>query len=258
MPGLFEPKAITWPGETDLRDNLLSYIKKYSDAGKNTGENLTPYERTALEQLGLYTGGGASPTSQAAEAEMLKTLRGEYNPETSAYYRPVIQGIEARRDAARDRLRRSSQLGGNLTSLSRVTAEANSDTEYEAQIAQMMLGLQQDERNRMLGVIPQALQYGQYVEEGPLRKAEANRTIGSIPRDLETGAINTGSGILTNYKPSYYFEPTDDYMNQVTKKSKFNWGGLAGAGLGLLATGGNPSGATAGYQAGSAFQGYFG
>ena len=262
MASLLEAKPILFPGEADLRDNLLSYVKKYSDARSNTGEKLTPQEQAALSFLEQYQIGGDSEYGKAAGDEILKTLRGEYNPETSAYYAPVIKGIEQRRDQARDTLRRSFNLGGNLSSLSRARAEADNNTSYEAQIAQIMLGLQQDERNRMLGIIPQALQYGQYVEEGPLRKARASTEF-DIPRQLETGAINTGTGILTGYKPSYYFEPTDDYLNKIlgsTSKSKglgaAGIGSLIGAGIGTIVAPG--AGTLTGAQLGGQLGGYFG
>lgn len=254
-----EPVPLMWPGEGDLRDRLLSYTKKYGDANKNL-ENLTPQEKEALGFLDLYGDAtpGGSPYNEAAGQEILKTLRGGYDPQSSDFYAPVVRGIEQRRDQAQDRLRRSFQIGGNLSSLSRARAEAMSDTEYEGQIAQMMLGLQENERGRMLSVIPGAMNLGEYVEEGPLRKAQAYREIGSIPRDLETQSVELGQGILTGYRPTYYNPMDFSYMD--ASKSKKNLGagigGLAGGALGAFM--GGPAGAAAGYSMGSSLGGYFG
>lgn len=198
------PQPLMWPGEAGLRDDLLGYVNKYYDANENM-KNLTPYEEQALGYLEEYNMGGPSRINQMSEQEMIKTLSDGYDPATSPYYAPVIAGIEQRRDQARDRLRRSSQIGGNLTSLSRVRAESDSDTNYEAMIAEMMLNLQSQERQNKLSVLPQAMKYGEYVEETPLRKADATRTIGSIPRDLEDKAIGVGKDMLLNYQPSYYY-----------------------------------------------------
>lgn len=257
----YEPVPLMWPGEAELRDRLLDYTKKYGDANANLN-NLTPQERQALEFLDVYGEGtpGGSPYNMAAGGELLRTLSGAYDPESSAYYKPVISGIEQRRDQAVATNRRGYQLGGNLSSLARARADAETGTSYDAQIAEMMLGLQERERGRMLSAVPAALNLGQYVEEGPLRKAEAFRSVGSIPRDLESNAINLGQGILTNYSPTYY-NPLN-YMQLNNRKSQLG-SGLGGAlGAGIGAAFGGPPGAAVGYAAGgslgSGLSGYFG
>ena len=231
---LIGPTPITWPSETELRDQLLAYIKKYGDANENLG-NLTPQEQSALSFLDQYLQGGSSQVMTAGKEEILKNLRGEYNPETSAYYKPIISTIEQRRDLARDRLRRQMQLGGNLSSLARARLEGENDITYEGEIANLMLNLQENERNRMFSSIPYAMSYGEYEEKTPLMKAGAARNIGSIPRDLESGAINTGMSMLTGYQPSYYFPMYIPDYSSSSNSSKNKWGSaLSGAAQGAV------------------------
>jgi len=219
---LIEPRPIGEDWQTELRDQLLAYIKKYGDANENLG-NLTPQEQSALSFLDQYLQGGSSQVMTAGKEEILKNLRGEYNPETSAYYKPIISTIEQRRDLARDRLRRQMQLGGNLSSLARARLEGENDITYEGEIANLMLNLQENERNRMFSSIPYAMSYGEYEEKTPLMKAGAARTIGSIPRDLETGAINKGMSMLTGYQPSYYFPMYIPNYSSSSNSSKNKW-----------------------------------
>lgn len=256
MPNLFEPKPITWPGEEKLRGDLLGYINKYKDANKNM-ENLTPYESQALEFLQQYLDNDQiAPTITAGESEVMKTLMGDYDPESSAYYKPLISGIEQKKQQAISKSNRASQLGGNLTSLSRLRAGNELETSYDAETANLLMGLQERERGRRLEVLNPALQYGQYVNEGPLRKAEAARTVGSIPRDLETGAINLGSGILTNYRPTYYMDPTDEYLKMLSGKGGSGWGRALGSIAGGV--GGAMIGGPTGGALGASLGGYFG
>lgn len=248
------PKMIEWPGEGELREKVLNYVRKYGDIDK-ASQSLTPAEQEALKYLGYYTEGQAGPTYAAGEQEILKTLAGEYDPTTSPYYEPTLKAIEQRRDTARDRLRRGYNLGGNLSSLARARAESESDISYEGQISDMLMGLQERERERRLGVLPQAAAYGQYTEESPLRRAEALLSVGNIPRQLETGAINMGQQTLTGYRPTYYWP-----MYSSTKSGGASpWGGAASGALGGAAMGSafGPWGTAIGAGVGG-LMGYFG
>lgn len=274
MPITYEPKPILWPGEANLRDSLLDNYYKYSDANQNLGK-LTPQEQAALSHLDQYLKSGPSEVMTAGRDEILKNLRGEYDPETSAYYKPVVSAIERRRDTGRDRLRRQSQLGGNLSSLARARLESDSDIAYEGEIANLLMGLQQRERDKMFQSIPYAASYGEYEEKRPLMKADAARTIGSIPRDLETRSLDMGSNMLMGYKPTYY-NPMDfmDYrpdmielqQSQLDKERKKSLGQLIGTGGGAaLSIGAAPftGGASLAYlptamSAGGQMGGYFG
>lgn len=253
MPKLVEvqPKALMWPGEADLRERLLGYSKKYGDANTNLNY-LTPQEREALSFLEMYGDqpAGSSRLLSAIQDDLLGGFESGFDPAASPYFAPAVRGIEQRRGEAVARNRRDYQLGGNLSSLARARADADIDTNYEAQIADLMLGLSEREKAR---AIPTALNLGQYVEESPLRKAEAFRNIGSIPRDLESNAVNVGSGILTNYRPTYYNPLNFQYFKPTQAEKLFSAvGGAAGFAFG------GPQGAQAGMQIGNQLGGYFG
>ncbi len=209
-----EPLIPDW--QMDLRKGLpgeFDKLRGFSPLEKR-GESLM---MDILGSPGLMD----SEIGGATSAQILKTLRGEYDPYTSEYYKSLRRGIEREGDVSRGRISRSAQKAGMLQSTPRLMREARLEDEMVGAKGDILAKLFESERGRAISTLDPAMRFMELGETQPLRRAGAAYTYGGLPRSIEekilagkTGVagMSTPYGVKNLYGPS----PMEDIMGMGT------------------------------------------
>ena len=186
-----EPLIPKW--QEDLGKQLADWAKQYISSYvpgaeyKSLTKLMTPtfWEQTALEKLTDYMKQPIPTLIPEAKEEISKTLKGEYDPYTSEYYKAMKKGVERERKErlrslnnlmAKYGLRSSSYRGKGLSDLEEETFE---------KLSQLLATLSENERIRRLQVLPYALETAKFEEMLPVQRIQTGMQYGSLPRLLE-------------------------------------------------------------------------
>ena len=220
---------------------------------------LSSYEQTGLKTLGEYLSSPLPMQSNLfglTSGELEKTLGGEeYNPATGPYYEAYRTNVARDLQKAIDVIRRRAAGAGGRTVFAGgpVQEEREAMLAGNANIAQILGQLFENERTRRLGAVPLALQTMGWAEQVPQGRVAAAETLGALPRTVEQsdltaqyqdylnrlsslqslfgGAAGMAGANLPWYEPSYQPSPFSQLM-----------GGLSGGMGGLSSLGGALSG----------------
>lgn len=152
---------------------------------------LSPLEQKTLSMIEARMDKGIEYPQiyQTGREELMKTMRGEYDPAESQLYAGFRAASEMEEKEALGELARRSQLGGMLYSEPTQRAMGETMQRYSAGRQQMLGGLTEAERARQYGSIMPAMAAGQYEIERPLALEMENIGLGmgygSRPREIE-------------------------------------------------------------------------
>jgi len=154
---------------------------------------LSEFEQFGLESLNKYLSSRMpteTPLYGLAESELTKTLGEEYDPFTSEYYQAYRTNLERELQRAKDRLAATSSARDAFFGGGRLQQERELEESALGNIAQTLGAMQEAERARRLGVVPQALEFMQYGEQAPLGRIAASQQYGALPREVEQTGLD--------------------------------------------------------------------
>ncbi len=199
-----EPMLPDWL--MDLRKNLPAEFEKL--------RGLSPLETTGgalLTQLLGQPVGAETGLGGAVSEQLLKTLKGEYDPYTSPYYGSLRRGIEKEGEVGRAQIRRSAQKAGMLQATPRLMKEARLEDLMLGAKGDVLARLFETERGRGLEAVRPAMEMMELGETQPLRRISAAYGYGGLPRSIEekilagkmgVAGMGVPYGIETLYGPS--------------------------------------------------------
>ena len=209
-----EPMLPEWLME--LRKNLPAEFEKLRGLSglETTGKALL--EKLLGQPVGMETELGG-----VAGEQLMKTLKGEYDPYTSPYYGSLRRGLEKEADVSRAQIRRSAQKAGMLQATPRLMKEARLEDLLLGAKGDVLSKLFEREREMSLGAVTPAMSMMELGETQPLRRIQAAYGYGGLPRSIEekilagkTGVagMQTPYGIKSLYGPS----PGDEMLGMGT------------------------------------------
>ena len=198
--GLFSSKKIE-PVITDPRNPqrqqvdafLANYVSQYGpqyQPGKAYGGQFTAgmsgFEGRGLDQfLSQYLNEGVSGQTGDVRNLLNQTITGGFDPGTSQYYQALRNASQYNRgQAIRDT---NADLGarGKYFSSEAVNKYGDINAQTANTLNLSMAELANQERNRSMSAVPQALGLEQFLAGIPLQKATAAMGLGALPRELE-------------------------------------------------------------------------
>lgn len=171
-----------------LRNFITQYLPNFKPGDPYTGQFTAP--QTGFEQQGLgflqqyLNQPNTGPVYQAGATNLVNTLAGNFDPNTSQYYKALNDTMQFNRGRAVDQTNAdlASQNRFFSSQRERTIGDVNAQT---ANASNTILGdLTNKERDRATDLIPTALSYDQYGQNASLDKAKAGATLGSAPRLL--------------------------------------------------------------------------
>ena len=198
------------PQIVELPDPMADYRSELAEAAKAPAQKrlalagttyqgpltaaLSEYEQQGLGTLGEYLKSAPateSPLYQASSDEILKTLQGtEYDPVNSDYYRAYRTQVIRELEDAKDRLAARASAGDKLFGGGRIKTEGEMEEGAVGNMAVLLGQMQERERERRLGAVPQALELTRYGEEAPVSRVTAAETLGALPRLVEQASMD--------------------------------------------------------------------
>jgi len=173
-----------------LRESIGNRLQGLISEGPSpyTGEFTAPstdQEKLSLEKLDQFAAGGPSSLRTAGAQEIAKTLAGEYDPETSAYFQAFRDQRLFDLEESKTRLGNDLAGAGAFWTGGRQVATQGLEEQGTRDIAIQNAALAERERDRRFGAIGPAFEYGKYEEETPLRKAIALQGLGGLERGID-------------------------------------------------------------------------
>lgn len=204
----------------DARSKLLNYIAgtPYDNSNGNMGQigkpgpvysgertaPMTAQEQGSLDKVDEYAKTGYGDTFKAGAKQIQDTLSGGYDPASSPYYQAVKAQAAQNLQKTKAGIASDAAGSGRYFAGSRIKQQGNAATQSELGL-QTVLGQQaENERQRQISVLPQAMAYGQAEQQLPLQQATALQSLGSLPRTLNQ---NTDNSMLENFYKSQYDYP---------------------------------------------------
>lgn len=193
----------------NLRNPFLNYLtNQIGQPGPvykgETTAPITPLETQSLSKVQDYANQGPNATIGAGEKQIQDTLNGNYDPQTSVYYQAMKAAAAQNLTDTNKSIASDAAGSGRYFSGSRIKQQSRAATDQATNL-NAILGQEADnERNRQISVLPQALAYGQSDQALPLQQASALQTIGALPRTLQQ---NTDNAALENFYKSQYDYP---------------------------------------------------
>lgn len=176
-------------------NRLLDLTK--SGPEKYTGEMVAPLSDRQLGSLGKldqYANQGVPSVIGEGSAEISKTLAGGYDPETSAYYKAYRDQRLNELTQSKDRLNADAAGAGRFFHGGRIDSTRKLEEGATRDINLQSATLAENERNRKLAVLPEAMRFGSYAADLPLNQAKALQDQGSIEQRQkqaeDTAAMN--------------------------------------------------------------------
>lgn len=192
-----------------LREPFVDYLSTQIGkpgpvyTGKTTAP-ITSQEQASLGKVDQYANTGYGDTFKAGAKQITDTLGGNYDPSTSPYYQAVkAQAAQNLSDTKRGIASDAAGAGRYFTG-SRIKQQARASTESELGLNTILGQLAENERQRQISLVPQALSYGQAEQQLPLQQATALQSLGALPRTLEQNTLNSQ---LENFYKSQYDYP---------------------------------------------------
>jgi hypothetical protein len=172
---------------------MSSWITKYLP-GFVPGENytgkytagMTDQEASSLDYLQKYLDSpGYGDLTKAASNELTTTLTGGYDPATSPYYKSMRDAAMISQSDARNTMNQQLGSRGKYFSSEALKEERELGTRTTNYLQGILGTLSENERERRLSAVPQAMLLDQTIQNIPLQKAQAAQEIGQLPRLLE-------------------------------------------------------------------------
>ena len=114
---------------------------------------LTDTEQKAQSLVGDYLGAETPAGLMAAETGLLRTVRGDYDPFTSAEYRAYREASALEEADAVNAMRRRAQIGGIGSSSPQLAAEGRTRRGYSADRLGYLASLYNQERDRATAAV---------------------------------------------------------------------------------------------------------
>lgn len=200
MSGLFKSKKAepASPSYDTLYDPFKSSREKLNSfltdkIGKPgpayEGERVAPasdIEKQGLEAAQRYADQPAASQSLGyAEEEIKKTLSGDYDPSTSPYYQAVKAEAERNLQKTQKNIADQAAGGRRYFSGARLKAQANAAVDTNIGLDKTLGQLAENERQRMIQVLPQALATDSAVSQAEAKKSANLQQLGALPRELQ-------------------------------------------------------------------------
>lgn len=153
-----------------------------------TGEMVAPLSEQEGKSFGFlkkYGEQGYGDTFKQGQGEISKTLTNEYDPTTSPYYQAVKAHSAKNLEETQRNIASNAAGGGRYWTGARLEQEGKAARESELGLNNLLGVLSENERQRRLDVLPQALNFGQAEQRLPLEKASAFQTLGALPRNIQ-------------------------------------------------------------------------
>jgi len=180
-----KPKLLETPWQKEIRNWMLKWINTpYQPYGGETVAPMSGLEQTAYSRLQALL--GDTGLYDLAKGEIGKTLGGGYDAYKSPYYRSLREGALREEQESINRLRRRALKGGTLYGTPSAMQEATLRARTSTGLAQILGGLQERERGRMvseLGMIPS-------IQQIPYTQAAYGFRYGALPRMLEQAKLD--------------------------------------------------------------------
>ena len=147
---------------------------------------LSEYENQSFDFLRKYGEKGAddNETMKNARSEINKTLTNQYDPTTSPYYQAVKAQAAVNLEDTQKNIASNAAGGGRYWSGARLAEQTDAAQESERGLNTLIGSLSENERQRRLDVLPQALAFGREEQNLPLQQATAFQTLGALPRSI--------------------------------------------------------------------------
>lgn len=192
-----------------LRDPFVNYLttqigKPGPVYGGETTAPIAPLEQQSLAKVQDYANQGPNATIQAGEKQIQDTLGGNYDPQTSVYYQAMKAAAAQNLTDTNKSIASDAAAGGRYFSGSRIKQQGRAATDQATNLNAILGTEANNERNRQISVLPEALSYGQASQDMPLKEASALQTLGALPRTLQQ---NTDNAALENFYKSQYDYP---------------------------------------------------
>lgn len=152
---------------------------------------MTGIEKFGQTLLGEYAQTGMPKGFEEAFAEIMKTIKGGYDPRTSELYKGFRVGSLEEEESAINKLRRGQQLRGAFTGTPGAGMEAKERRRFAGERTQLLGELTEAERNRIMAMIPELFRYGAAEEMVPQARLGAIGQYGGLPRGIETRRAET-------------------------------------------------------------------
>lgn len=190
--GLFKPGGGTSVAADPygrLREPLMDWlIPQIGQPGKSYGGEmvapLSEQEGQSFDFLRKYGEQGYGDTFQNAKGEINKTLTNQYDPTTSPYYQAVKAQSAKNLEETQRNISSNAAGAGRYWTGARLEQEGKAARESELGLNTLLGTLSENERQRRLDVLPQALQFGKAEQELPLQQATAYQALGALPRNI--------------------------------------------------------------------------
>jgi hypothetical protein len=173
----------------DVREKLNAWLTGSTGIGQPTEQYkkelvapMSKQEEGSLDWLEEYTKAGPSATRTAATAEIGKVLGGQYDPTTSPYYQAVKAEAARNLEKSMADIKDASAAQGRYTTGARISEQAESAKDIALGLNTVLGQLADQERQRMISVLPYASEFATAEEQAPLQKATALQSLGALPR----------------------------------------------------------------------------
>lgn len=173
-----------------LREPLIDWLApQIGQPGKSyTGEMVAPLseqEGQSFDFLRKYGEQGYGETFKNAQGEINKTLTNQYDPTTSPYYQAVKAQSAKNLEETQRNISSNAAGGGRYWTGARLEQQGKAAQESELGLNTLLGTLSENERQRRIDVLPQALQFGKAEQELPLQQATAYQALGALPRNIK-------------------------------------------------------------------------
>ena len=196
------PRLLETPQQTAARTNLGNYAEMaggsaLTDRGPlyraYQGEYTAPMSDTETYGQSLladYSRSGSPPILEGVGRTLETTLRGDYNPIDSPYYKAMRDEIDANQTRELGALGRSQQQRGVFRGTGGVREEALAREGFQRSKNSLLGSLYESERNRTLSAVNPAMSLAGMQEQAPLSRLGAIQEHGALPRNLEQNTLS--------------------------------------------------------------------
>jgi len=164
------------PGSDYLSRLLAGYQGQLS-------ADLTPAEKDVLARIGAYK---PSELYNTGKEQIMSTLKGEYNPLTSPYYKAMREQMQREGEEAVLGARQRANLYGQLSSTGMANVESRARARTANDINTLLGGMYENERARQVNAINQALAY----EHLPQQILQQQLLAGQYERQVQQEALD--------------------------------------------------------------------
>lgn len=188
------------------------------------GEMLTKFEEAGLSTLGEHLGKPLPTEStvyEGAVGELEKTFAGDYDPVGSLYYQSYRTAVMRELEEAKDRIAARTSASDKFFGGGRIATEGELEESAMTDLAQVLGGMYERERDKRLGAVPVAmgaLGAGEALERDRVAASqqfgglEFQREYGDYLRQMQELGIPLETAInLATTKNEYYqpgYEPS--------------------------------------------------